>query len=217
MTKRFVGIGSLSLLLMLVGVPSFAATVVYAIDTVTVAPSYATLDVYAIDSGHSEVGFRIRHLMSKVSGEFDAFSGAILIDPKDYSKGSVAFSIDASSIDTNNADRDIHLRGPDFFDVERFPKITFTSKKVVVISAARLLVSGDLTMRGVTRSVNLSVAIGGFAIDPWGNEKAGFEATGTLNRKDFGMVWNKHLDKGGTILGDDVELSINLEVVKQRN
>ncbi|MFN0151526.1 MAG: YceI family protein [bacterium] len=177
-------------------------------------PARAALDTYEVDAGHSDVGFKVRHLVAKVAGGFKVFSGEIKLDPADLSKGSVKFDIDAASIDTDVADRDAHLKGPDFFDVEKFPKITFQSTKIVAKSPTDLVVTGNLTMHGVTKPVDLNVAFGGLMADPWGNDKAGFEVTGKIDRKEFGVVWNKTLDQGGTVLGDDVHLAINIEATK---
>jgi len=190
----------------------FAFTAVLAFGAST--PARAALDTYTVDVGHSAVGFKVRHLIANVPGSFKTFSGEIQLDPMDLAKGSVKFEIDAASISTDVPDRDAHLKSPDFFDVEKFPKITFESTKVVAKSATDLVVTGNLTMHGVTKPVDLSILVGGFMTDPWGNEKAGFDITAKINRKDFGVVWNKDLDQGGTLLGDDVHVSINIEANK---
>ncbi len=179
-------------------------------------PARAALDTYEIDPGHSDVGFKVRHLVAKVAGGFKVFSGEVQLDQADLSKGSVKFEIDAASIDTDVDDRDTHLKGPDFFDVEKFPKITFQSTKVVAKSPTELIVTGNLTMHGVTKPVDLNVMVGGFMTDPWGNDKAGFEVTTKIDRKAFGVIWNKTLDQGGTVLGDDVQVAINLEATKTK-
>jgi polyisoprenoid-binding protein YceI len=180
-------------------------------------PALAAEDVYTIDPAHSNVQFRIRHLMSKVTGSYTKFSGDIRLDRANLAKGSVTLDIDAASIDTDNEKRDGHLKSADFFDVEKNPKITFKSTKVTVDpkDPNKLTVAGDLTMHGVTKPVTLDVAVQGFMKDPWGNERAGFDVSGKLNRKDFGVVWNKTLDEGGTLLGDDVEILIAIEAVKE--
>jgi len=177
-------------------------------------PARAALDTYVVDAGHSGVGFKVRHLIANVPGSFKTFSGEIQLDPKDLAKGSVKFEIDAASISTDVPDRDAHLKSPDFFDVEKYPKITFQSTKVVAKSATELVVTGNLTMHGVTKPVDLNVAVGGFMTDPWGNEKAGFDVTTKIDRKEFGVVWNKALDQGGTLLGDDVHVAISIEAGK---
>lgn len=166
---------------------------------------------YTIDTSHSEASFQIRHLVSKVRGGFEDFSGTIQLDRANLERSSVEFTIAAASIDTAVPDRDAHLRGADFFDAEKHPEITFRSTRVVADGKDRYRVTGDLTMRGVTRQITLPVEYTGEVRDPWGNTKAGFETETTLNRKDFGMIWNAALDQGGVVLGDEVKVTINLE------
>lgn len=172
-------------------------------------------DVYTVDSDHSEASFQIRHLMSKVRGRFTDFSGTIEADSKNPEASSVQFKIKPASINTDNQDRDKHLRTADFFEVEKYPEIVFKSSRIASKGQDRYDVTGALTMHGVTKEVTLPVSFLGFAKDPWGSERAGFEASVTLNRKDFGIVWNKALDTGGFILGDEVYVAINLEAKKQ--
>lgn len=174
------------------------------------------VDTYAVDRTHSEVGFQIRHLISKVRGDFNAFQGTIQMDPDDPSKSSVAFTIDAASIDTANDNRDQHLRSEDFFHVEQYPQITFESSKVEKTGENTYDVTGTLTMRGVSKQITLPVTYLGEVKDPRGNVKAGFETGITLNRKDFGVNWNAALDQGGFILGDEVEVSIDVQAAKQQ-
>ena len=180
------------------------------------APARAELQSYAIDTGHSDVGFKIRHLVSKTTGGFDTFSGTIVLDQANLAAGSVSLEIDAASIDTNHEKRDAHLKSADFFAVDSFPTITFKSTKVVAKSAEELLVTGDLTMRGVTKPIDLTVLISGFGPDPRGNQRAGFEVTGKLDRRDFGILWNRDLDTGGTLLDDQVALTMNIEAVQEQ-
>lgn len=172
-------------------------------------------ETFAIDAGHSEVGFQVRHLVSQTRGRFNEFSGTVSLDPKNLVNSSVDFKIKAASIDTNVADRDKHLRGADFFDVEKYPEITFKSKSIKAAGNDTYNVTGTLTMHGVSKDITLPVTYLGQAKDPWGNTRAGFEATTTLNRKDFGIVWNQALDAGGAVLGDDVKININLETIKK--
>lgn len=172
-------------------------------------------DTLVIDKSHSEAGFQIRHLFSQVRGRFGAFEGTILMDPAKPEASSVRFTIDASSIDTDNADRDKHLRSPDFFDVANHPTITFRSETIRATGKDRHEVTGKLTMRGVTKTITLPVSFLGIGKDPWGNERAGFTTSVTLNRKDFGINWNKALDNGGVLLGDDVAVTVDLEAIKQ--
>lgn len=175
----------------------------------------ASAETYTIDAGHSEVSFKVRHLVSNVRGRFNDFSGTINMDPKNIQASSVEFRIKADSIDTNQADRDKHLRAEDFFFVEKYPEITFKSDAVKPAGKNKYNVTGTLTMRGVSKKVTLPVTFTGEVKDPWGNTKAGFETATTLDRKDYGIVWNKAVDNGGVILGDDVEIEINLETQKQ--
>ena len=179
-------------------------------------PASAATDTWTIDKEHSTVSFQVRHLLTKVRGQFDAFQGSVQMDPQHPETGAVEFTIDAKSIDTDAPKRDEHLRSPDFFDVANNPQITFKSKKVVPLAAGRFAVAGTLTMRGVAREVTLPVELLGTTKDPWGNVRAGFSTALTLNRKDYGINWNKALDEGGYVLGDDVEIDIQLEAIQQK-
>jgi polyisoprenoid-binding protein YceI len=172
-------------------------------------------EAFGVDKAHSVVGFRVRHMMSKVSGNFRDVDAAIHLDRANPAKSSVEFTIQAKSIDTGNANRDEHLRSADFFDVEKFPTITFKSKSVKAKSKDEFDVTGDLTMHGVTKEVTLPVSFLGFAKTSRG-ELAGFEIETTLNRKDYGIVWNRALDEGGVVLGDDVNVTINIEARKKQ-
>jgi polyisoprenoid-binding protein YceI len=176
----------------------------------------AAAELYRVDPVHSEVSFQVRHLVSKVRGRFTEFDGEIRMDREQPERSNVRFTVRAASIDTGVADRDTHLRSADFFDVEQFPEIVFESidGKVTRKGEDRYTVDGTLTLRGVARELPLDVEFLGFAKDPWGNEKAGFETTLTLNRKDFGMVWNAALDNGGLLLSDEVKIAINLQFLK---
>lgn len=179
-----------------------------------VPPSAA--GAWTIDRSHSEVGFQVRHLVSRVHGSFDEFDAVIRIDAEAPEASSVLFTVKAASIDTKDSKRDEHLRSADFFDTARFPEIRFVSTSVTPAGADRYAVTGDLTMHGVTRRVTLPVTFHGVQRDPWGNDKAGFETAVTLNRKDFGINWNKALDQGGAVLGDDVAVSIALEAARTK-
>jgi polyisoprenoid-binding protein YceI len=179
------------------------------------APAQAQ-ETYLVDKGHSDVVFQVRHLVSKVSGQFRDFEGSLRLDRAQPEKSSVEFTIAAGSIDTNLPDRDTHLRNADFLDTEKHPRITFRSTRVAAKGEGRYEVTGALSLRGVTREVTLPVQFLGFVKDPWGNEKAGFEATLTVNRKDFGIVWNKALDSGGVVLGDEVKVAFNLETTRKK-
>lgn len=168
---------------------------------------------YEIDAGHSSVGFRIKHLVGKVSGRFQKFEGTFDYVPGKPGAWKATASIDAASIDTSNPKRDEHLRGADFFDAEKCPKLRFASKSATVGKGGKGKLTGDLTLHCATKPVTLDLEVNGPAPDPWGNERAGATATGKLNRKDFGMTWNKTLDKGGLMIGDEVEIQIEIEGV----
>ncbi len=173
-------------------------------------PSVRAAD-YVIDGAHSSANFKIRHLIAKVSGGFNDFSGEFSFDEKNPKAFTGGFTIQASSINTNNADRDKHLRSPDFFDAEKHATLTFKAKSLKAAGKNKFKLLGDFTMRGVTRPVTFDVEYTGSGKDPWGNEKVGFSATTKISRKDFGMSWNKTLDTGGILLGDDVEIDVQVE------
>ncbi|HEX3530345.1 MAG TPA: YceI family protein [Thermoanaerobaculia bacterium] len=170
--------------------------------------------VYKVDPDHSGVGFSIRHFVSNVPGRFNDFEGTIRYDPQSPSTSSVELSVRTTSIDTGNNDRDEHLRSADFFDAQKFPALTFTSTGVTLKDAHTLEVTGDLTLHGVTRQITIPVQTLGAVKTPNG-EKAGFETLFTLNRKDFGITWNRVLDAGGTVLGEDVKITIEIEASRQ--
>jgi len=169
---------------------------------------------WTLDAAHSGVNFSVRHLVvAKVRGRFASFSANVHFDENDLTRSSVEVSIDAASIDTGVADRDKHLRSADFFDVERFPKLHFESTRVEQAGAG-YKVHGNLTVRDVTRPVVLDLEYGGRAKDPWGNEKAAFAATTSLNRSDFGLKWNQALEAGGVLVGERVDIELEVELVK---
>jgi polyisoprenoid-binding protein YceI len=168
-----------------------------------------------IDIGHSAIHFWVRHMViSKVHGRFAKWSGSLELDDKDLSRSSVRVQIDATSIDTQVADRDTHLKSPDFLDVAKYPEIAFQSKRIEKVGDG-LRVVGDLQLHGVTREVALEAELGGMAKDPWGNQRAGFSARASLDRKEFGLTWNAALEAGGVLVGEKVEISIELEAVKK--
>jgi polyisoprenoid-binding protein YceI len=177
------------------------------------APLFAQTapETWTIDKAHSTATFKVRHMMANVVGQFRDFTGNINIDRANPAKSSVDFTIQSTSIDTGNGNRDEHLRSADFFDVAKFPTISFQSTSVTKKSDSEYAVTGNLTMHGVTKAVTLPVSFLGFGKTSRG-EKAGFEIETTLNRKDFGIEWNKTLDEGGLLLGEDVKVTINLEV-----
>lgn len=174
-------------------------------------------EIYNVDKAHSEVLFTVRHLgISNVTGRFNEFAGTVTGDPAKPESSSVEFTIKAASVNTADEGRDKHLRSADFFDVEKFPEITFKSSKIAARGGSKFDVTGSFTMHGTTKEITLPVTLLGPIKDPWGNEKVGFEAATSLNRKDYGIVWNKALDAGGVVLGDEVQIRINLEAAKAK-
>lgn len=168
-----------------------------------------------IDATHSGINFSVRHMVvSKVRGRFTKYTGSVQLDAGDLTASTFDVEIDAGSIDTGVAQRDAHLRSADFFDVEQHPALRYRSRRIEKLSDERYRVLGELTIRGVTREVPLEVEYGGRAVDPWGNERAGFTARAALSRKDFGLEWNQALEAGGVLVGDRVEVDIELEVVR---
>jgi polyisoprenoid-binding protein YceI len=168
-----------------------------------------------IDGAHSGITFSIRHMvLSKVRGRFGSFSGSLDLDEADLTRSALDVSIDAASIDTGTAQRDEHLRSADFFDAERFPTLRYRSTRVEQLGQDHYRVVGELTIRGVTREVPLDVEYGGQGKDPWGNQRAGFSAKASINRKDFGLAWNQVLEAGGLLVGDKVEIELEIQAVK---
>lgn len=173
-------------------------------------------ETWQIDPAHSAVNLSVRHMVvSKVRGKFNKWSATLDLDTSDLSRSSVEVTIDAASIDTGVADRDAHLRSPDFLDVAASPALTFKSCRIEVLSPASLRIVGDLTIRGQTREVPLEVEYGGLAKDPWGNQRAGFLATAHLSRKEFGLTWNQALETGGVLVSDRVDVEIELQAIQQ--
>lgn len=168
---------------------------------------------YKVDPGHTSVTFQVRHLFTKVTGRFDTFDGTIEFDPAHPEQAVVSGSIDAASVNTNNDRRDKDLRSDHFFDVAKYPKISFTSTSVSAVDAAKHAgkMEGKLTIHGVERPVVLDVAYLGAGKDPWGNERAGFSGTTTINRKDFGLTWNQALEAGGVLVGDEITIDLQIE------
>jgi len=181
------------------------------------APLHVFAATYNIDPAHSTIGFKVKHLMiTNVKGVFEKFKGTVTIDEKDITKSKVDVTIEMASIDTNIVKRDDHLRSPDFFDVAKFPTMTFVSTKVDKVGADGLKVTGNLTIKGVTRQVVLNVeGPTGEVKSPQGDVKRGASATTTINRQDFGVSWSKKLDGGGVVVADDVYISIDTELTRQ--
>ncbi len=171
---------------------------------------------WQVDGAHSTVGLTVRHMViSKVRGRFGKWSAKLALDTQDLSRSSVDVEIEAASIDTGVADRDAHLRSPDFLDAEKYPTLRYRSRRVEPGAGNALRVVGDLTIRGVTREVVLAVEYGGQGKDPWGNQRVGFTATASLNRKDFGLTWNQALETGGVLVADKVDVEIELQAIQQ--
>lgn len=177
----------------------------------------AHASAWEIDGVHSAANFSVRHMMvSNVRGDFSKLTGTLNIDDKDITKSSVEATIDVNSINTREPKRDAHLKGPDFFDAAQFPTLTFKSKKVESLGSGKLKVTGDLTIHGVTKPVVFDVELSPEVKDPMGNLKRGATATTKINRKDFGLSWNKTLETGGVIIGEEVAITIDVELAKKK-
>jgi polyisoprenoid-binding protein YceI len=179
------------------------------------AASFAQ-SAWTLDKSHSSVNFAITHMVvSEVDGSFKDFSADVKSDKPDFSDLAVTFTIQAKSVNTDDEKRDGHLRSADFFDTEKFAAITFKSTSIKKISDKKYELEGELTMHGVTKKVKWELKYNGTIKDPYGNNRAGFKATTTINRKDFGVTWNKTLDAGGVALSDEVAISVNVELTKK--
>ncbi len=171
---------------------------------------------WAIDPTHSTVGFKVKHMMfTNVKGNFENYEANILADNADFSDATMEFSADIASINTNNADRDNHLKSADFFDAEQFPKLTFKASSFTKIDDDNYEIAGDLSMRGITKFVKFPAEFSGLMTDPWGNTKAGLNIFGKINRKDWGLNWNSTLETGGVLVSEEVKLDIELQLLKQ--
>lgn len=176
-------------------------------------PSTVPAGTWNIDPSHSTIGFSVKHMViATVRGRFSEFTGALVVDPS--GAVSVQGTINAASIDTNEAQRDEHLRSADFFEVETHPEITFASTRVEAAGSGRLRIAGDLTIKGVTREVVLDAEVQGTGQDPYGNERVALEATGEINRKDFGLNWNVVLEAGGVLVGEKIKIALDLSTVR---
>ena len=196
-----------------------AVPALFALTALSLAPA-AHATEWTLDAEHTEIGFSVRHMMvSDVRGAFDKYTGAINVDDKDLTRSTVSVDIDMASVNTKVAKRDGHLKSPDFFDVAKFPKMTFKSTKIEKGAKPNTFkVTGDLTLKGVTKPVVLDVELSDEWQDPkeWGGRThRGIKATGKLNRLDYGVTWQTKLDKGGVVVGDDVNLLISAEVIKK--
>lgn len=171
---------------------------------------------WKIDPAHSEIEFKVKHLMiTNVTGHFAQFDATVNAAKDDFSDATISFEADVNSISTKNAQRDEHLKSPDFFDAPNHPKLTFTSTGVEKKDADTFVLKGDLTIRGVTKPVALDVEYSGITIDPYGQTKAGFELTGKINRKDYGLSWSATTEAGGLVVSDDVRLIAAVQIIKQ--
>lgn len=181
-------------------------------------PAFALASTWTIDPDHSNVGFKVRHLMvSNVKGSFEKYTGTVEIDDKDLTRSKIEVSIDTNSISTNVPKRDAHLRSADFFDVAKYPAMTFVSKKAVKAGEDKYKVTGDLTLHGVTKTVVLDVeGPSKESKDPWGNIRKGATATTKINRKDFGLVYNAALETGGVAVGEEVTITLEIEMIKKK-
>lgn len=185
--------------------------------TPNAAPPVSPVTTWVLDTAHSEVGFRVRHMMvSWTRGKFERFSGTLALDSMDLTKSKLDVTIDANSINTGTVDRDNHLRSGDFFDAAQFPNLKFVSSKIEALDGGALIVHGSLEIRGVTKPVTLTVdGLSPAAKDPWGGTRRGTRATARLNRKDFGLTWNSALELGGVLVGDEVEITLEVELIQK--
>ncbi|MCW5921073.1 MAG: YceI family protein [Saprospiraceae bacterium] len=173
---------------------------------------------WQLDAAHSEVTFRVRHLViATVSGKFDKFTSSVTNDGDDFTNANIEFAVDTASVNTGVEARDNHLRGDDFFNSEKFPQMTFKSTSLKKLGADDYQLDGNLTIRDVTKPISLKVEFGGTATDPYGNRKAGFEVTGTLNRKEFGLRWDAVTEAGGAVVSDEVKIQANVQYAKAQS
>ncbi|MEH7106703.1 YceI family protein [Bacillus sp. JJ1764] len=170
---------------------------------------------WALDTVHSSVDFSVRHMMiANVKGTFNSFNATIEADPTDLTTANIDFTVETASVDTRNKDRDAHLVSGDFFDSENHPNLTFKASKIEKTDDGEYNVTGDLTLRGITKQENFAVTFEGQGKDPWGNEKVGFSAMGSINRSDYGLVWNAALETGGVLVGDKVKINLQIQAAK---
>ena len=170
---------------------------------------------WTIDPTHSEIGFKVKHMMfTNVSGKFDTYEGTIETEENDFTTAKISFSAAIASIDTRNTDRDNHLKSGDFFDAENYPKLTFKGASFTKVNDHNYELTGDLTIKGVSKEVKLPVEFSGLMQDPWGNTKVGLNIEAKINRKDWGLNWNAALETGGVLVGEEVKLIIDLQLAK---
>jgi polyisoprenoid-binding protein YceI len=187
----------------------------------SIAVAIATFSAQAqttwkVDASHSKIGFAVSHLViSETEGSFNVYDGTVVSKTDDFTDAQVDFSVDANSINTESADRDKHLKGADFFDTEKFPKLTFKSTSFKKTSGNKYVLEGNLTIKDVTKKVKFDVTYNGQAKSPWGQTAAGFKATSSINRVDYGLTWNKALEAGGVLVGEKVDITLKLELIRQ--
>jgi polyisoprenoid-binding protein YceI len=178
--------------------------------------STATLTQWKLDPTHSEIQFKVKHLViTTVTGQFNEFEASFESLKDDFSDASISFSANIASIDTNNAQRDAHLKSPDFFDADNHPTLSFAGKGLNKTGEGTYTLTGDLTIRGITKEVTLNVEFGGEMVDPYGQHKAGFEVSGKISRKEFGLLWSYTTEAGGAVVSDEVRIVASVQFVKQ--
>lgn len=182
----------------------------------TTATTSSAKGTWNIDASHSEIGFKVRHLLvTNVTGKFNKFEGSIEAANDDFNDAKISFTADVNSINTGDEGRDGHLKSDDFFNAEQFPTISFKSTSVKHVSGNDYKIIGDFTMRDITKSIELTAEYGGIMVDPWGNTKSGFEVNGKIKRSDFNLKWNVVTEAGGAVVGDEIKIHINAELAKQ--
>lgn len=192
-------------------------TTILVVLMLTVFSVMAQKTKWTFDKVHSKIQFDVAHLViSEVTGQFQDYEVTVLADKADFSDAKIDFSIDVKSINTNDENRDGHLQSADFFDAAKYPKITFKSKSMTEAGKNQYKLTGDLTMHGVTKTVTFDVKYGGTVTDPYGNVKAGFKITGVIDRTDFGLKYNSVLDSGGLLIGEEITITCNVELLKQK-
>lgn len=173
----------------------------------------STTQTWNVDASHTGVGFSVKHMMvSKVRGRFTGVEGKLVGNPEDLTTANIDIKIDASTIHTNSEDRDNHLRSADFFDTETYPNLAFVSTEIVKTKASKYDITGDMTIKGVTKKVTFEAEYEGAGKNPWGVDVAAFEVEGKISRKEFGLTWNQALEAGGVLVGDDIKITIDLQL-----
>jgi polyisoprenoid-binding protein YceI len=176
----------------------------------------AQADTWDFDKAHSTIGFTAQHmLISHVAGKFEDYSGKVMFNGTDLTKGSVEVTINVKSINTDNDRRDSHLQSSEFFDVEKYPTITFKSTKITTVDEKHFKMTGDLIIKGITKPVTLDCTLNGVITDPWGNTRAGFAASGMIKRHDFNIAWDNKLQDGNYIVGEDITINLQIELTKE--